>query len=82
VDGFEQVITDSRGHGLVVFCQKGESKKVEANARLIASAPLLLEAAEVARKMLLSMTSEDFSKGADRPARQALKAAIKAAKGE
>lgn len=40
-DGFETAITDWRGHGIVVFCQKEESKKVEANATLISRAPCL-----------------------------------------
>ena len=44
-DGFVTVITDSRGHGIVTFNQRGENSKVEANARLIAMAPELLEAA-------------------------------------
>jgi hypothetical protein len=46
VDGFETVITDSRGHGIVTFNQKGQSKKVTANAHLIKAAPNMLEALE------------------------------------
>ena len=40
--GFETVVTDSRGHGLFSALEFGESRKVEANARLIANAPLML----------------------------------------
>ena len=43
-DGFETVITDSRGHGIVSFHQYGESEKVTANARLIAESPTMFEA--------------------------------------
>jgi hypothetical protein len=43
VDGFVTVITDSRGHGIVEFLQKGENKKVMANAKLFKAAPDLLE---------------------------------------
>jgi len=42
-DGFVTVVTDNRGHGLVEFLQKGKNAKVEANARLIASAPTMLK---------------------------------------
>jgi len=42
-DGFVTVVADSRGHGLFQSTEYGESKKVEANANLIASAPELLE---------------------------------------
>jgi len=42
VDGFETAITDSRGHGIAVFTQKGKSKKVDANARVMAHAPAML----------------------------------------
>lgn len=38
-DGFEYAITDSRGHGIVIFNQKGKHLKALANARLIAAAP-------------------------------------------
>jgi len=44
VHGFETVITDARGHGLFTSTQKGKSKKVEANANLIANAPEMLSA--------------------------------------
>lgn len=44
VDGFETVITDNRGHGLATFTQFGNNAKVNANARLIAAAPELLQA--------------------------------------
>ena len=37
-DGFETVITDSRGHGICTFNQKGNSEKVMANAQLIIDA--------------------------------------------
>ena len=59
VDGFETVITDSRGHGLFTSNQKGKSRKVEANANLIASAPEMLEMLKklcyrwVGRKLLI-----------------------------
>ena len=42
-DGFGTVITDSRGHGLFSALEFGESRKVEANAWLIANAPLMLK---------------------------------------
>lgn len=41
-DGFEYVVTDSRGRGIVELCHKGKNKKALANARLIAQAPALL----------------------------------------
>ena len=40
-DGFVTVITDSRGHGLVEFLQKGQNAKNDANARLIAASPTM-----------------------------------------
>ena len=46
VDGFETIITDRRGHGIVTFNKKGNNEKVIANAHLIASSPKLLEACE------------------------------------
>jgi len=53
----------------------------EANARLIAAAPDLLEAAEIAWKILDSITTKDFELGKDKPARDALQSAITQATG-
>jgi hypothetical protein len=50
-DGFVTVVADSRGHGLFQSTEYGESKKVEANAKLIASAPELLEALKAMTKL-------------------------------
>jgi len=61
-NGFETVISDSRGHGLVTFCQKGKNKKVEANARLIAAAPDLLAALENALAESVGQPSRRISR--------------------
>lgn len=45
-DGFETVITDSCGHAIVTFNQKGRSEKVLANAKLIAFAPRMKKSIE------------------------------------
>lgn len=42
-DGFEAVVTDARGHGLFIACQKGEHAKTRANAELVARASDLPE---------------------------------------
>ncbi len=38
VDGFEYTVTDSRGHGIVTLCQKGNQGKAKANAKFIVRA--------------------------------------------
>ena len=43
VDNFKTVIVDSRGQGICQFMTFGKNKKVQANARLIAAAPDMLE---------------------------------------
>ena len=48
----------------------------KANARLIAAAPDLLAACELALTLLEDLTTEEFSRGGDRPARVALQAAL------
>ena len=50
-DGFVTVVADSRGHGLFQSTEYGESKKVEANANLIAAAPEMLEALKAMTKL-------------------------------
>ena len=55
--------------------------EAEANARLIAAAPDLLSACEFTLARLRDMTTEDFSKGGDKMAREELVKAIAKAKG-
>ena len=52
------------------------------DARLIAAAPDLLSACEFTLARLRDMTTEDFSKGGDKMAREELVKAIAKAKGE
>ena len=52
-----------------------------ANARLISAAPDLLNAAIKTLELLSNMTSDQFHLGADKPAREALAAAIARAVG-
>jgi hypothetical protein len=47
-----------------------------ANANLIAAATELYEALELGLRLLENMTSDDFSKGADKPFRDAARAAL------
>ena len=42
-DGFVTIVADSRGNGLFESTTAGENEKVEANAKLIAAAPEMLE---------------------------------------
>ena len=51
-DGFEYIVTDSRGLGIVTLCQKGENETTKANARLIGAAPELLKACKQLRQEL------------------------------
>ena len=59
----------------------------EQYALVVASDPLLfnarklLKAAEVALEVLEQLSTEDFERGGDKPAREALRAAIRAARG-
>jgi len=56
--GFQTVITDSRGHGLFSALQFGESKKVEANAKLIAEAPNMFNILkDIAEKGTVSLST-------------------------
>tara|TARA_R110000764_G_scaffold180892_1_gene266972 strand:+ start:338 stop:610 length:273 start_codon:yes stop_codon:yes gene_type:complete len=56
--GFETVVTDSRGHGLFSALQFGESKKVEANAKLIAEAPKMFNILkDIAEKGTVSLNT-------------------------
>ena len=64
-----------------VIGNNGQRKKVasgeaEANAHLIAAAPDLLEACTLALSTLDNITTEAFSKGEDKPTREALEQAI------
>lgn len=54
----------------------------QANGRLMAAAPELLEAALKMLDILENMTTAEFSRGADKEGREALAAAIKAAIGD
>jgi len=74
-DGFEYVITDSRGHGIAVLCHKGDSTKNRANATLIAAAPTLLEHIQ---DLLIVADEADQDSLAQKRARATL-AALKAA---
>jgi len=59
-----------------------EGANGKANGHLIAGAPTLLEKAERFLEVIDNITTEDFSKGAERPEREALRLAIAHAKGE
>lgn len=50
-----------------------------ANAALIAASPELLAAAKLALDILDNITSKEFQRGGDKPARDALRSAIAAA---
>lgn len=52
-----------------------------ADARLIAAGPCMVEAIEFTLRLLDNLTTEDFSKGGDKPARDRLEAAYKMATG-
>jgi len=54
---------------------------VEANANLIVAAPDLLAAARLTLRLLEDLTTEQYSRGEDQPARDALRAAIEKAVG-
>jgi hypothetical protein len=57
-------------------------EEAEANARLIAAAPELLDAIELAYDLLNTMTTSEYSRGGDANVRHVLRTAIAKAKGE
>lgn len=62
-DGFETVITDSRGHGIAIFNQKGENEKVRANGKLIATSPELLQELKDLRARVTKMSQAMANRG-------------------
>ena len=73
-------VCGASGQGLIAICDSGDYAQSkgqgEANARLIAAAPDLLAACQLGIKLLDNMTTNDFSKGADKPLHEAMYAAI------
>ena len=53
--------------------------RMYANAALIAAAPELAEAARLTLNLLDTLTPQQFERGEDKPAREALRAALKKA---
>lgn len=70
-------------NGPLAYCgdTTAEPGDGEANARLIAAAPDLLAAARLTLRLLEDLTAEQYSRGEDQPARDALRAAIEKAVG-
>ena len=56
----------------IISTSKHPPKVKEANARLIAAAPALLEACQFALDKLNRMTTDEFSKGGDKATREKL----------
>ena len=69
--------TNSYQESLIASHVNGED-----NAHLIATAPELLEALEYALKVYEGITTDNFTNGYDKPARDKMRAAIAKAKGE
>lgn len=65
VDGVELVITDSRGHGLFIACQKGRHEPTEKHGRLAALAPELLEACKTALKAIEWARDAEYNESMD-----------------
>src|SRR5437868_3901379 len=72
-DGYERICTvrarEDRDYSK-------DDDRALANARLIAAAPDLLEACRLTLQILENLTTEDYSRGGDKPARKALEAAV------
>ena len=66
---------------LIALCGPVGDNDTEEVARLIAAAPQLLKALEFAIGELEDMTTDEFSRGADKAVRDRLEQALAAAKG-
>lgn len=72
----------SNDHRDVAWVLSQLPTETTANARLIAAAPALLDAVRLTFRVLQNMTTEEFGRGADSEAREALRTAIAKATGE
>jgi hypothetical protein len=79
VEKFPTQPNHPNGQYIIARFPSGDSERT-ANASLIAAAPDLLAACEFSLSELANMTTEEFSMGGDRHARECLVAAIARAK--